>query len=204
MESNKYLHKCGEILVDVKGKNKKNKIYIFQCTICDLQCDQLKKFSLHIGEEHLNDFDEILRQAQSQKETQTVAEAEFLKETELKFEVEPEEYKLSAFNEIEETPDIKVFQSPIETKINTNPDPLDTVTAASTSTANTENLNCEVKYEIIEHEDDGGDMEIMDGTVSISDSDKSDSDEDYVEEVPHKKRKINTNAKKGKQKKRKV
>ncbi|KAM7348444.1 uncharacterized protein ACRADG_007755 [Cochliomyia hominivorax] len=55
-ESN--LRKCGEILINLKKKNKKSRIYTFHCTFCETSWDQMKKFSMHLEELHLPKFKE--------------------------------------------------------------------------------------------------------------------------------------------------
>ncbi|KAM7350218.1 uncharacterized protein ACRADG_008854 isoform 1-T2 [Cochliomyia hominivorax] len=190
---NANLKKCGEILIDIKTKNRKNKIYIFHCTFCNIECDQLKKFSLHIGEEHLNNFEDIL------------------KETELK--LEPEEIRIQT-TDIEKSGDIIV-----ERAKDSNPDPLDTVNSLN-SEFNNDFLN-EIKIENKELSNDGsavcdkedtmcsppsGDSDKEDNDNSIfdnlEDEDKSsdtDTEEDIndLELIPLKKRKFN-GTKKGK------
>lgn len=48
--------KCGEILISLKT-NKKSRVYIFSCALCEENCDQLKKFSLHLEEKHSKFYD---------------------------------------------------------------------------------------------------------------------------------------------------
>ncbi|XP_065364895.1 protein FAM50A-like [Calliphora vicina] len=52
------LKKCGEILINLKKKNKKSKTYTFHCTFCETSWDQMKKFSMHLEELHLQHFEE--------------------------------------------------------------------------------------------------------------------------------------------------
>ncbi|XP_065364356.1 uncharacterized protein LOC135957517 isoform X1 [Calliphora vicina] len=192
------LQKCGEILIDIKTKNRKNKTYIFHCTFCDIQCDQLKKFSLHLGEVHLNNAEDILN------------------ETELKFEAEPEEIRIQTLTEIENTDIKKDFGSSIENRKYVNPDPLDTV-APESSVSNNDILNCNIKCELKESSIDGStigeneemycgvddiaketkneELEIFNtnsGDKSyVYDSDSEDEFKDDLDQMPLKKRKLN-------------
>lgn len=52
--------KCGEILLDINTINTKEKLFIFNCTFCNIEYDLLDKFSIHI-EEHLNIDENVLK-----------------------------------------------------------------------------------------------------------------------------------------------
>lgn len=47
------LRKCGDILISQKTFKNKSKLYTFRCCFCSVDCDQLKKFSKHLEENHL-------------------------------------------------------------------------------------------------------------------------------------------------------
>lgn len=79
---NKNFKKCGELLIDLNTSNKENKIFIFNCTFCNIEYDTLNKFGLHI-EEHLNIGD-------------------VFKEAVIKFEAEPEEITISKYTNEEQ------------------------------------------------------------------------------------------------------
>ncbi|XP_037818387.1 zinc finger protein 2 homolog [Lucilia sericata] len=131
------LQKCGEILIDIKTKNRKNKIYIFHCTFCDIQCDQLKKFSLHLGEAHLNNSEDIL------------------KESELKLETEPEEVRINNPTDIESTDIKKDFGSTVQNSTYINSDPLDTIDHPLRPNLNHDTVNYVIKCELKENSNDG-------------------------------------------------
>lgn len=48
--------KCGEIVVTMK-KNAKN-VYSFNCWFCDTICIQMKKFTLHLEQEHVTQLEQ--------------------------------------------------------------------------------------------------------------------------------------------------
>ncbi|XP_073831489.1 uncharacterized protein [Musca autumnalis] len=51
--------KCGDIFTNLKSTHK-SRMFIFSCALCDVSCDQLKKFSHHLEEVHskLKDIDD--------------------------------------------------------------------------------------------------------------------------------------------------
>ena len=51
------IKKCGDILINIKTMKNKTKSYIFHCSFCSIDCDQLKKFSKHL-EHHMLNFEE--------------------------------------------------------------------------------------------------------------------------------------------------
>lgn len=78
------LKQFGEILIDINTKCKKNKSFIFSCTLCNIKCDQFHKFSLHI-DEHLDSAENNLR------------------ETVIKFEAEPEKIGIPTFANVQKS-----------------------------------------------------------------------------------------------------
>ncbi|KAI8122831.1 hypothetical protein FF38_01801 [Lucilia cuprina] len=195
MGANKFsnLQKCGEILIDIKTKNRKNKIYVFHCTFCDIQCDQLKKFSLHLGEVHLNDSENIL------------------KESELKLETEPEEVRISNPTDIESTNIKKDFDSNVQNNTYISPDPLDTVDHPVSPNLSHDTVNNVVKCELKENSNDGStycekyEMNCAASTTVASDNESNekldisnfssgyseDEIKEDIDEIPLKKLKIN-------------
>lgn len=55
-DSNTVNKKCGEIIITMK-KNAKN-VYSFNCWFCDTICIQMKKFSLHLEQEHVSQLEQ--------------------------------------------------------------------------------------------------------------------------------------------------
>ncbi|XP_065365938.1 zinc finger protein 568-like [Calliphora vicina] len=51
------LQKCGELLIEIKKIKYKTKSYIFQCGFCSADCDQLKKFTKHLEDQHFHNFE---------------------------------------------------------------------------------------------------------------------------------------------------
>lgn len=95
------LKKCGEILINIKARNKKSKIYTFNCAFCGVNCDQLKKFSLHIDEKHLQEISE------EESEVKTVIYVPEIKTEELN--------NLETKHEIQETVALPLYEDPLET-----------------------------------------------------------------------------------------
>ncbi|KAI8122828.1 Zinc finger protein 62 [Lucilia cuprina] len=77
--NNTITKKCGEITITMK-KNAKN-IYSFNCWFCDTICVQMKKFSLHLEQEHVNQLEE---------KTSAVAECKNEKNLDDKIEIQRE------------------------------------------------------------------------------------------------------------------
>lgn len=60
--------KCGEILLDIKKIKHKTKSYTYCCAFCNADCDQLKKFTKHLEEKHLKNFEESLEDVPKEKD----------------------------------------------------------------------------------------------------------------------------------------
>lgn len=183
------LKKCGEMLIDINTKVRKNKMFIFQCTFCNVECDQLKKFSTHIGQ-HLDSAESIL------------------KETALKIEVDTIEIGSPAFANIEKAQDIAVENSEQETQVNS--DPLDTLNPAESSDCQNENIliqdikrekeinqnsisnNEELEYTNENDGDSHQDKLEFDDTTNDNKIETESEDEikDDIPQIPLKKRKI--------------
>ncbi|XP_037818401.1 zinc finger protein 155-like [Lucilia sericata] len=58
---NSDLQKCGELLIDIEKIKYKTKSYTYRCVFCNIDCEQLKKFTKHLEEEHFLNFDEVLK-----------------------------------------------------------------------------------------------------------------------------------------------
>lgn len=58
MGADNKMTKCGEILIDLKKRHKKSRIYTFHCTFCETSWDQMKKFSMHVEAVHFKNFKE--------------------------------------------------------------------------------------------------------------------------------------------------
>ncbi|XP_065363377.1 zinc finger protein 486-like [Calliphora vicina] len=56
VNSNTVTKKCGEIIITMK-KNAKN-VYSFNCWFCDTICIQMKKFTLHLEQEHVTQLEQ--------------------------------------------------------------------------------------------------------------------------------------------------
>lgn len=80
--NNLVIKKCGEILINLKKKNKKTKTYSFHCLLCATTWDQMKKFSLHLEKFHLEIFEE------ESNETTIVYEPEIKIESKIENEAE--------------------------------------------------------------------------------------------------------------------
>lgn len=103
---------CGNILINIKTIKNKNKIFTFHCTFCSIACDQLKKFSKHLEEEHLQNFVDELKQPNAEEKCLMLFEAEEIKvETDLDRETFTYDDK-NIGNAAKET---ELYEDPLET-----------------------------------------------------------------------------------------
>ncbi|XP_046801700.1 zinc finger protein 652-like isoform X1 [Lucilia cuprina] len=58
---NSDLQKCGELLIDIEKIKYKTKSYTYRCAFCNIDCEQLKKFTKHLEDEHFLNFDDLLK-----------------------------------------------------------------------------------------------------------------------------------------------
>ncbi|XP_075156637.1 uncharacterized protein LOC142229925 [Haematobia irritans] len=191
--------RCGEILLSLKN-NKKSKVYIFNCAFCNENCDQLKKFSLHLDEKHSeklyhddNDDDEVLptvvtlddeEEQQSKPQQQEDEKLEDVKE-----DIFVPEIKVEELIDILPTPngdDIDMGENSRLSGTKTedeNEDPLETHTGTKAATTSTKGMKNDVKHEGGESDsDDGGEDNTyelgcgLDYEDSVHGSSGSDSD----------------------------
>lgn len=81
--------KYGEILLDINTINTKEKLFIFNCTFCNIEYDLLDKFSTHI-EEHLNIDENVLKGTVNKfaTEPEKISMPSFIKGVKLNNEIE--------------------------------------------------------------------------------------------------------------------
>lgn len=72
------IKKCGDILINIKTMKNKTKSYIFHCSFCSIDCDQLKKFSKHL-EDHMLIFEENFENIEAPKVPTVLYESEEIK-----------------------------------------------------------------------------------------------------------------------------
>ncbi|XP_023303579.2 zinc finger protein 679-like [Lucilia cuprina] len=144
------LKKCGEILINLKKKNKKSKTYTFHCSFCETSWDQMKKFSMHLEELHLEHFEE------ESNELPMIYEPEIKIETPIESKI-PEIEDKTLLTEI-------VKEDPLETE------------AANISGTSDDNEYSGVQ---VKDEEEGDDNDTNIKTEDIFDNDSDDNDEDY-------------------------
>lgn len=141
------LKKCGEILINLNKKNKKSKTYTFHCTFCETSWDQMKKFSMHLEELHLQNFEEDSN------------DLPMIYEPEIKIET-PIDNKLPEIENKTSVNDIK--DDPLETKA--------TLVGSTSSVENQEYCDVEIKDE------NNMKLDIKMEDIDENDSDDNDDD----------------------------
>lgn len=201
---NSNVQKCGEILINIKSKNRKSKTYIFQCTFCNIGCDQLKKFSIHLEEKHLNkNFKNNLEEAEVKFATEEEFKVEPKSEDETNEEFENDSYCNNQANKNADplgavSPETEVIKEDVESGCDINETKCDL--------DNTNTVKCQDESGINIREEKYND-ELEFSTGDIEDEKSLDySSEEQIEEtlVNEIKRKYKSTIKRGKRLKLKV
>lgn len=153
-DSNLVVKKCGDILINLKKKNKKNKSFSFHCLFCETTWDQMKKFSLHFEKFHLENFEE------ESNEITVIYEPEIKIESKVERDVDGEGEEIK--NEI-----IPVVKD----------DPLETKSTGELSSCADNGLEVQIKEEL----ENLSDCELTIKTEEVSFEDTCDMDDNIGE-----------------------
>lgn len=148
------MKKCGEILINLKKKNKKSRTYTFHCTFCETSWDQMKKFSMHLEELHLANFED------------ESGDIPMIYEPEIKIE-------LAAENKVLETEN-KTFPTEIA-----KDDPLEMEASVAIKSLDNDEY-CDVQIKVEGKNCNDTDMNIKtEDTCTLYENNSDDNDEDY-------------------------
>ena len=156
------LKKCGDILISQKTIKNKSKFYTFRCGFCSVDCDQLKKFSKHLEENHLISFEDEINQSTEHQSNSGNPLVIF----------EPEEIKIEPTIDIEESDVSKKCRTPSE-GFNTHEDPLDGAASPKNKTLEESN-KVETAPDSVK-----GEQFSNDDANSSNESDKMDYDDSF-------------------------
>ena len=156
------LKKCGDILISQKTIKNKSKFYTFRCGFCSVDCDQLKKFSKHLEENHLISFEDEINQSTELQSNSGNPLVIF----------EPEEIKIEPQIDIEVSDVSKKGRRPSE-GFNAHEDPLDGGASPKNKTLEESNI-IETAAEIVK-----GEQFSNDDADSSNESDKMDYDDSF-------------------------